>query len=100
MTIEEAIQKAVENKYKRLVYTNTIPPLLLGGKTQEKMFLDKDFWIALGKSLGWNSLFTEYLEEEEIGRIIAPNEWLDKWHEFIHHLSRGKTAEDYFLSLE
>ena len=52
--------------------------------------LDKDFWQALGKSLGWenNDKLNPY-----------PTYWENSWHHLIDHLAQGGTVEEYFAGL-
>jgi hypothetical protein len=49
--------------------------------------VDKEFWEALGRGLGWN-------ESEQ-----QPVAWLWKWHRFIDHLAAGRTADEFFAGL-
>jgi hypothetical protein len=56
--------------------------------------LDRNFWQALGKARGW----------AEKGQFYWPNPkfvegWVFHWHRFIDHLSEGKDAESFFISL-
>ena len=65
----------------------------------EKVCLDPEFWRCLGMSLGWNGLIPDLLNEEDIGKIMPPNEWEQYWHEFIHHLAEGKDINSFFEAL-
>lgn len=58
----------------------------------DNTFLDKAFWVALGKVRGW----TEYSTDRE----IIGNNWCDNWHLFIAALALDDSPEQFFLSLE
>ena len=52
--------------------------------------LDRTFWQALGKALGWKP-FNSPLDE-----MLT---WQYEWHRFIDHLASGKPADDFFKEL-
>lgn len=74
------------------------------------LFLDRDFWIALGKARGWKEERT-YCHGSprcikgvsELHRPCAwetsDAEWKENWREFIDHLIDGGTPESFFASL-
>jgi hypothetical protein len=57
------------------------------------VLLDKDFWIALGKSEDIEDYIEGYDSE---GDYVAMPGWVDMWHQFIAHLANGGTVDDYF----
>ena len=136
MTIKEAIEKAVAggwrkgekpdvNENKEGCWVQFFGGHDTGVIHQSEIFLDKDFWQALGKSLGWG---TEMFDEDDgktrwhyfshcpvDGEILmgmeqeCPNacdtenpgviSWLYDWHNFIDHLASGKSVESFFEEL-
>lgn len=75
---------------------------------------DKDFWIALGKGMGWGQGFNKEIMKvcdkcgiEKCGRGYfcgnKDNRWIEAyrfhWHQFIDHLASGETPESYFKEL-
>lgn len=84
------------------------------------IFLDKAFWVALGKARGWDKKIVvrrgtvignfcappnsgnrgECFEEMGFGMDYIPA-WMYYWHRFIiDALAQNKTPEQFFLSLE
>lgn len=47
-----------------------------------QLFCDPLFWQALSKLCGWNGLSLDTIAIEDFGKIIEPNEWVDKAMEF------------------
>lgn len=96
MTIQTAIQKAVEGGWDK---TRATLDFNEGGGEQiweSDMILDPLFWQALGKSMGWDG--TDCLHN---GCKDHPSkEWKVRWHELIDHLAEGKSIEDYFNDLK
>lgn len=95
MTIQEAIQKAVEGCY--LETSKWLPEhkadvLAHLFEVKEKLLLTPLFWSALGKSLGWG------WGRADDGLNLQPR-WQVKWHRLIDHLASGKSIEDYFNNL-
>lgn len=91
MTIQQAIEKATENGWQDRGFANI-------KKSEFETVLDREFWIALGKAMGWKTI-----KDLERGQYIHPDtqpEWLYHWHRFIDSLAAGKTAEDFFANLE
>ncbi len=98
--IEQAIRDAVENGYrgfddKQIIlaeWTNEEG----GGKVDGHFLLDRAFWQALGKALGWQ---TTYRTVGGKDRTIGERDYLEYWHRFIDHLASGKDAESWFAAL-
>lgn len=98
MTIEETIRKAVEGGWRKGNILNGIDSPM-GFDIKYDCVLDPLFWQSLGKAMGWNNLIMDAMTEDEVGKIIEPNEWKEKWHWFIEDLIRGKTIESFFEQL-
>lgn len=74
-------------------------------KYKERFLLDKDFWVALGKGLGWSD-YTQvitYHDKDRFNRDCthSHNEvtWEHNWHNFITHLSENKDPSSFFEAL-
>jgi hypothetical protein len=93
MTIQEAIDKAIEGGYPK----HRVDDLAL--HVQAEYFLETTFWEALVRALGWEGDF-EYIQlsRDEPRKIRQPM-WLYYWHRFNNHLATGKTPESFFASL-
>jgi hypothetical protein len=71
----------------------------------QEVVVDKDFWQALGKAMGW----VKYTRADGCGadnpRIEdMPNQgwkesWEHHWHRFKAHLAEGKDADSFFKEL-
>lgn len=61
--------------------------------TDGDIFIDKAFWVALGKARRWGGKRVHNEFGNECG-------WLIEWHRFIDALAEDKTPEQFFLSLE
>lgn len=87
--MKNALIKAMEGgyEYKGFDHDGSIRPTA----NPELCLLDKDFWVCLGKSLGWG-------KDEQFLKDWG-EEWLYHWHGFIDHLSQGKDPEDFFNNL-
>lgn len=76
------------------------------------ILLDRLFWQALGKGLGWD-MNPEYCTSgcgcpypngdgsHEFECVWKPNgnSYLNHWHSFIDHLAEGKDMESFFTEL-
>ena len=94
MTIQEAINKAIEGGYfpqERLA--------ALSVPMQAQGFLETAFWEALVPVLGVEGDF-EYIQltRGEPRKIRQPM-WLYYWHRFHSHLVAGNTPESFFAAL-
>ena len=112
MTIQEAIQKAIDGGWR----INGETPKYVGGfgniELQDKVCFEIDgeygdcsgypiesalmdplFWKALGKSMGWDKAVYGY------GPGMPKTYWESEWHQLINHLAAGGTIEDYFKNL-
>ena len=124
MTLEQAIEKAIDGGYQPIMYESSDSHysdiwIFIGGFDYciPEIVLDPLFWQALGKSEGWEKSTTTFtVKKQEIsdcsGRSYvrekhtvtrpvrnAHNIWLKKWHRFIDHLAEGKTIDSYFETL-
>lgn len=87
--IEQAIRKAESAGWKQ-----SLPTFILNTTIDtNNVFLDPDFWIALGKALGWRML------HDDSGLTPNENTWITHWHGLIDHLAAGKDAESYFKEI-
>jgi hypothetical protein len=106
MTIEQAIEKAVEGGWPLFegeevdIHTGGTWPMIYGkANGVDKLWPLNDalqmpsFWRSLGKSLFWDNG-----GEDEDGAITIV-QWRYEWHRFIDHLADGGPAETYFASL-
>jgi len=118
MTIQEAINKAVEGDY-HIYGSDGMDTLYEGANSEysvwtrkdnessfivptEKTFLDPQFWQALGRALGWNEACDLALicvhGEEECQRYRG-DYWMFQWLRFIQALADGNTPEAFFAHL-
>ena len=90
MTIQEAINKAIEGGYPKERIAD------LAVHVQAQYFLETTFWEALVRALGVEGDF-EYihLSRGEPCKIRQPM-WLYYWHRFHSHLVTGKSLESFF----
>lgn len=127
MTIEQAIQRAIEGGFMEKttkqfkievkstggigVY-DTNGTLVADWRLGE-ILLIPSFWQCLGKSMGW--VDKDYPNGEMRCNITVNGEKrcddrycsyagfkdpVQEWHRFIDHLAEGKSIEDYFLTLK
>jgi hypothetical protein len=81
MTIQEAINKAIEGGYPE----QRIEDLAL--HVQAEYFLETSFWEALVR---------EYIQlSRDVPRKIRQPMWLYYWHRFNSHLVAGNTPESF-----
>ena len=94
MTIQEAIQKALEGGY---VPQEGLADLSV--PMQAHGFLETAFWEALVQALGVEGDF-EYiqLQRGEPRKMRQPM-WRYYWHRFHSHLVAGHTPESFFATL-
>lgn len=97
MTLQDAIKKVVEGGWKFK------EDYFIGALLKNSQFLlERDFWQALGKSMGW--------EDEQPGHdgkstlaidysLPRQQDWLFYWHCFIDHLAEGKDINSFFETL-
>lgn len=98
MKMEKAYQLAKENGYIGQVYS------------RHGFLLDKEFWVSLGKAMGWKEevatltggkkeecIFVGKKKQEEQWEMADKQpEWLYQWHRFIDHLAERKDPESFF----
>jgi hypothetical protein len=118
MTIQEAINKAVEGGYH--IYGSDGMDTYYEGATNdysawtrkdnessflvptEETFLDPQFWQALGRALGWSEacdLAIICIHEAEEGQRYRGYYWMFQWLRFIQALADGNTPEAFFAYL-
>jgi hypothetical protein len=90
MTIQEAIDKAIEGGYP----TQRVEDLALPVPAQ--YFLESTFWEALVRALGVEGEF-EFIDlDRGEPRTLRQPLWLYYWHRFNSHLIAGKSPESFF----
>jgi hypothetical protein len=90
MTIQEAIDKAIEGGYPK----ERVADLSLHGQAQ--YFLETTFWEALVRALGVEGDFAFiHLSTGEPHKVRQPM-WRYYWHRFTSHLGTGKTPALFF----
>jgi hypothetical protein len=93
MTIQEAINKAIEGGYPPERIADLSVPV------QAQCFLETTFWEALVRALGIEGDF-EYIQlSRDAPRKIRQPMWLYYWHRFTSHLVAGNTPESFFATL-
>lgn len=91
----EAVKIAEQNQWNR------------NYQTPAEVVLDRFFWQALGKGLGWKAECYICGAREEDGHkiycsrmgwsgIVDKNTWRFYWHRFIDHLADGKDINSFF----
>jgi hypothetical protein len=98
MTIEQAIKKAIEGGF-----TYKAEGWNLDAAIPITM-LDPSFWQSLGQAMGWIAINRH---EHEMGQecngfcILDEKQegWKNRWHRFIDHLAKGKSAESFFETI-
>src|SRR5947208_16371844 len=90
MTIQEAIDKAIEGGYPK----QRVEDLAL--HVQAEYFLETTFWEALVRALGAEGEF-EYIQlSRDVPRKKRQPLSLYYWHPFNSHLVARKTPESFF----
>jgi hypothetical protein len=118
MTIQEALNKAVEGGYH--IYGSGGMDTYYEGATHdytawtrkdnessfmipiEETLLDPIFWQALGHTLGWSEvcdLAITCVHGKEVCHQCQGYYWMYQWHCFIQALADGNTPEDFFAHL-
>ena len=93
MTIQEAIDKAIEGGYPK----QRVEDLAL--HVQAEYFLETTIWEALVRALGVEGDF-EYIQlSRDKPRKIRQPMWLYYWHRFNNHLATGKSPASFFDTL-
>ena len=90
MTLQEVLTKVAEGgyhhdaKHRALgIHVGVIGTHALRTVYVDEIFLDPNFWRALGRTLGWH--------HERV--------WKGQWQGFIDHLAQGNTPESFFTTL-
>ena len=90
MTIQEAINKAIEGGYP----TQRVEDLAL--HVQAQYLLETTFWEALVRTLGVEGdVESIQLRRGEPRKLRQPL-WLSYWHRFHSHLVAGNTPASFF----
>lgn len=114
MTIQQAIEKAIEGGYHRgQIGTSPIVEINCDFAITETkgernhyglawVWLDPLFWQSLGKAMGWKNTdgSTDFVEQRlYLYEDLSSGSWLGHWHRFVDALAEGKSAEDFFKEL-
>ena len=106
MTIQQAIEKAIEGGYRPTGDKNDYrTELVIRAMRKEAILLDPLFWQALGKAMGWlkytrdDECSADNLDIKEISNQKWNETWLYHWHRLIDHLAEGKDIESFFEKL-
>jgi hypothetical protein len=90
MTLQEALTKAREGGYPHdfqhrelHIRIGVVGLHAFSTIHVDEIFLDTEFWYALGRTLGWH--------HERV--------WRRQWQRCIDHLARGNTPESFFTHL-
>ena len=102
MTISTAIKIAIKNGYKDRTFNleTIIQDDMLDSDIINRVLLDRDFWIALGKGMRWEYGDFQPLKNMHQMNVWEGEQWLYEWHHFIDDLAEGGTPEKFFESLE
>lgn len=88
MTMQEAIQKAMQNGYANWTPNGVEPMPSNYPKTEKEVLLDTEFWKALGRAMGWAER-----------SMFITNSWDKYMILFMEYIVDGKTIEEYFANL-
>ena len=118
MTIQDAMNKAVEGRY-HINDSEGIETSYIGANDEysawtrtdnessfmvpvEETLLDPRFWQALGRTLGWSAgcdLAITCVHGEEECQSCRGYYWMYQWHCCIQALAHGHTLEAFFAPL-
>lgn len=93
---QRVIKLAVKGKLKKKFLPTNImsQPIALFDETHFLALCSKkEFWQALGKSLGW------FQDDCKGRKHIYRTCWRCEWHSFIDHLAKGKDPNSFFADL-
>lgn len=108
MTIQQAIEKAIEGGYRGGMIGECpdgsfwgAEEFMRSGANINDFFLDPLFWQSFGRAMWWHDEPCQACDPYEgthCSRSYATN-WQREWHHFIDHLIEGKDAESFFKEL-
>jgi hypothetical protein len=116
MTIQEAVNKAVEGGY-HLHGADGVATVYSGANSEysawtrtdnastflvpvQETFLDPAFWHALGWALGWEAACDLVIScGADACQHYHGAYWMYQWHCFIQHLAEGQPPEIFFARL-
>jgi len=92
---ENAIKDAIKGGYQSHDALSFLSGLPEYAKAQ--IWIDPEFWQALGKAREWRQHENTTAKDKVLGRY-GP-EWRVQWHRFIDHLAEGKDIETFFANV-
>jgi hypothetical protein len=95
--IEDALDAGYEPKLERFAEIDGATALQIAVAMQADVFLDRDFWQALGRARRWPP--DDAIDPKMTMGEWQKQRWLGRWHAFVDHLAAGKDAESYFRGL-
>jgi hypothetical protein len=99
--IEQALTQAIaagyEPKLERFAEIEGATALQIAMAMQADVFLDPDFWRALGRARRWPA--DDAIDPKMSMGEWQKQRWLGRWHAFVDHLAAGKDAESWFGTL-
>ena len=95
--IAHALEAGYEPKLERFAEIAGASTLQIAVAMQADVFLDRDFWQALGRARRWPA--DDAIDAKMTMGEWQKQRWLGRWHAFIDHLAAGKDTESYFRAL-
>lgn len=96
--MEKAIKRAIEGGFSRSNMGEYLIKLPEYAKNQ--IWNDPQFWKALARAEKWYFCTTHTVGGQETRcEEIEHDEWVKKWHDFINHLAKDGTPEEFFNNL-
>jgi len=100
MTLQQAIEKAIEGGYDCIDKTSYDEHYTVRGEDwvqQSDILLDPLFWQALGKTQGWGNTPMDFYGSRF--ELRKRTEIEHKQHLLLDHINEGKDIESYFAGL-
>ena len=95
--IKAAVEAGYEPKLERFAEIEGATALQIATAMQADVFLDPDFWRALGRARRWPA--DDAIDPKMTMGEWQKQRWLGRWHAFVDHLATGKDTESYFRTL-
>ena len=95
--ITQAIDAGYEPKLERFAEIEGATSVQIAMAMQADVFLDPDFWRALGRARRWPS--DDAIDPKMTMGEWQKQRWLGRWHAFVDHLAAGNDTESWFGAL-